>query len=69
MARYTVDSVLPTFLTTKAGLPKKGYSITFTMLDFDEQHTIDSESNDPDIIGPLIEAEIDKRERLAQLGQ
>lgn len=68
MARYTIDSVTPTFLTTKAGLPQKGYTIKFTILEYDEEHTIDSVSNDPDVIGPLIEAEIDKRDRLAQLG-
>jgi hypothetical protein len=69
MARYTIDSLTPTFITTKAGLPKKAYSVTFTLLDYDEQHSIDVERDDPDAIEAEIEAFIERRNRLASLGQ
>lgn len=68
MARYTVDILAPTFVTTKAGLPKKAFSVTFTILEYDEQHTIDVPDNDPETIEEAIEAFIERRDRLASLG-
>lgn len=69
MARYTIDSVLPTFVTTKSGIPQKGFTVTFTIIEYDEQRTVDVLDDEPDVIEEAIEAAIERRNRLAQLGE
>ena len=69
MTRYKILRATPTFIETRTGLPKPGKSLTVLLVDFDEEHTIDVESLDPLVVEPAIEALIEQRERLDQLGE
>ena len=67
--RYKIISVQPTFIIGRNGLPAKGFSVKFIIVAYDEEHTVETISDDPDVIEAEIESFIEKRDRLAQLGQ
>jgi len=68
MPRYVIERTQPTVYVGPSGRPINGYLVYVRLIDYGETHEIRAATLDPEVVGPEVEALIEQRRALAELG-
>jgi hypothetical protein len=67
-SEFTIDRVVPDTYLDQGGNPVNGHLIYFTLTEFGEQSHINVPSITPSLVKERIEAFLEDRKKLAELG-